>query len=112
MIKKFSDCENNHSVNPCHLIINSATGCFKEKYGEKDLIIDLTEEYEDVFSGIKSRIRTLNGRKELFYEKNNAGIGINTDDDLPLNKRLEFPTLAIIIRCVLQNAENCIHKFI
>ena len=29
-IKKFGDCENIHSVNPLHLIIRSATGCFKE----------------------------------------------------------------------------------
>ena len=42
-IKKFSDCENNHSVNPLYLIIHSATGYFKEKNGEKYLIIDLTE---------------------------------------------------------------------
>ena len=30
-IKKFSDCENIHSVNPLYLIIHSATGYFKEK---------------------------------------------------------------------------------
>ena len=35
MIKKFSDCENIYSVNPLCLIINSATGYFKEKNGEK-----------------------------------------------------------------------------
>ena len=46
MIKKFSDCENNHSVNPLYLIIHSATGHFKEKYGEKYLIIDSKEKYE------------------------------------------------------------------
>ena len=28
-IKKFSDCENIHSVNPLHLIIHFATGHFK-----------------------------------------------------------------------------------
>ena len=43
MIKKFSDCENIHSVNPLYLIIHSATGHFKEKYVEKYLIIDSTE---------------------------------------------------------------------
>ena len=37
MIKKFSDCENNHSVNPLFLIIHSATGHFKEKYRKKIL---------------------------------------------------------------------------
>ena len=44
----------------------------------------------------------LNGGKELFYEKNHARIGINTDDDIPLNKPLKFLTLTIIIRCVFQ----------
>ena len=34
-IKKFNDCENIHSVNPLFLIIHSATGHFKEKYGEQ-----------------------------------------------------------------------------
>ena len=48
-IKKFSDCENIHSVNPLYLIIHSATRHFKEKSGEKYLIIDSTEEYEEVF---------------------------------------------------------------
>ena len=47
MIKKFSDCENNHSENLLYLIIHSATDHFKdhfkEKYGEKYLIIDSTE---------------------------------------------------------------------
>ena len=64
-----------------HLIIHSATGHFKEKYGEKYLIIDSTKEYEQVLFGIISEIKTINGGKELFYEKNYARIGINTDND-------------------------------
>ena len=68
-IKKFGDCENIHSLNPLYLIIHSATGYFKEKYREKYLIIDSTEKYEEVFSGIKSEIETIHGRKEMFYEK-------------------------------------------
>ena len=106
MIKKFGDCENIHSVNLLYLIIHSATGHFKERNGEKYLIIDLTEKYEEVFSGIRSEIKTLNGGKELFYEKNYARIGLNTDDDLPLNKPLKFPTLTTIIRCVFQEGEK------
>ena len=35
MIKKFDDYENIHSVNPLCVIINSATGYFKEKNGEE-----------------------------------------------------------------------------
>ena len=44
-IKTFSDYENIHSVNPLYLIIHSATGHFKEKKGEKYLIINSTEKY-------------------------------------------------------------------
>ena len=86
IMKKFSDCENIHNVNPLLLIIHSATGHFKEKYGEKYLIVDSTEKYEKDFSGIKSEIKVLNSGKELFYQKNYLRIGINIDDDLHLNK--------------------------
>ena len=89
-----------------YLIIRSATGHFKEKNVEKYLILDSTEKYEEVFPGIISEIKTINGGKELFYEKNYARIRVNTDDDLPLNKPLKFPTLTIIIRCVFQEGEK------
>ena len=85
-----------------YLIIHSAIGHFKEKNDEKYVILDLTDKYEEVLPGIRSEIETLNGGKELFYEKNYAKIGVNTDDDLPLNKPLKFPILTIIIRCVFQ----------
>ena len=103
-IKKFSDYENINNVNPLCLIIHSATGYFKERNGEKYLIIDSTDKHEEVWSGIRSEIKTLNGGKELFHEKN-ARIEINTDDDLPLKKPLKFATLTIIIRCVFQKGE-------
>ena len=106
-IKKFGDCENIRSVNPLYLIIYSATGYFKEKYGEKYLILYSTEKYDEVFSGIISEIKTINGKKELFYEKNYARFGVNTDDDdLPLNKQLKFPMLTIIIRSIFQNGKK------
>ena len=105
-IKKFSDYENIHSVNLLYLIIPSATGYFKEKNSEKYLILDSTGKYEEAWFAIRSEIETLNGGKELFYEKNYARIGANTDDDLPLNKPLNFPTLTIIIRFVFQEGEK------
>ena len=57
-------------------------------------------------SGIKSEIETINGWIKLFYEKNYARIGVNTNHDIPLNKPLKFPTLTIIIRCVIQNGKK------
>ena len=57
-------------------------------------------------SKIKSEIKTLKGRKTLFYKNNYARIGINTEDDLPLNKQLKLFKLAIIIKYVLQENEK------
>ena len=104
--KKFSDYENIHSINPLYLITNSATGYSKEKISEKYLILDPIEKYEKLFSGIKSEIKTINERIKLFYEKHYVQIRINTDDDLPLNKPLKFPTLTIIIKSILQKGEK------
>ena len=39
----------------------------------------------------------------MYYEKNYARIGVNTDDDIPMNKQIKFPSLTIIIRCVFEN---------
>ena len=46
----------------------------------------MIDKYEEVWSEIRSEIKRLNGGKELVYEKKCTKIGINTDDDLPLNK--------------------------
>ena len=51
-------------------------------------------------------METINGGKEFFYEKHYSKIGVNTDDNVPLNKKLKFPTLTIIIRCVIQNGKK------
>ena len=82
-------------------MIHSATGEFKERDGKKYLVLDSTEKYEEVFSGIKKEIETINGGKELVYEKNYSKIDVNTNDG-PLYKPLKFPTLLIISRCVFQ----------
>ena len=48
-IKKISDYENIHSVNPLYLIIHFTIGYFKEKNGEKYLILDPIDKCEEVF---------------------------------------------------------------
>ena len=111
-IKKFGNCRNIHNMNLLYLIFYSLRGHFKEKNGEKYLIIDSTEKYKEVFSEIRSEIKTINGGKELLYEKNYARIGFNTDDDLPLNKPLKFPTLVKNYKKVKKKVKNYIHKFI
>ena len=105
-IKKIENCKNIHSVNPLYLIIDSATRYLKEENGEKYLILDLIEKYEEVFSGIKSEIETINSGEKIYYEKDYAKIMVNSNDDVPLNKKLKFPTLTIVIRCIFQNSKK------
>ena len=59
-----------------------------------------------MFSGIKSKIETIHGGKEMFHEKNYDRIGVNTADNVPLNKKLKFPTLTRIIRCVFEESRK------
>ena len=58
----------------------------------------MTEKYEEVFSGILSEIKTIN----YWWRRTR----VNTDDEIPLKKPVKFPTLIIIIRCVIQNGET------
>ena len=115
-IKKFNNCngdcdyEDIHSVNSLYLIFHSATGYFKEQNGEKYLILYLIEKYEEAFSGIKSEIETINSGEKIYYEKNYARIGVNKNDDIPLNKQPKFPSLIIIIRCIFQDGKKLYPK--
>ena len=72
MVTKFGDCNNICSVNHLYLIFHSATGYFKQEYGEKYLILDSNKKSKEVLSETKSEIITINGGKELFYEKDYA----------------------------------------
>ena len=87
-------------------MIQSATGYFEEKNGEKYLILDSTEKYEEAFSAIKLEIETINRGEKMCYEENYERIGVNTDDDIPLNKQIKFLTLTTIIRCVFQEGKR------
>ena len=69
IIKKFGDYENIHSVSPLYLIINSATGHFKEKNGEKYLILDSTKKYEEVFLELYQKLKHLMEEKNYFMKK-------------------------------------------
>ena len=108
-IKKIGDCENIHSVNPLYLLVNHASGYIEEKNGNKYLIFDSVDEnkevlkkYADVWDGIKSKIKAINGGKENDYGKDYMKIKFNSDDDLPLNKPLKFHAMTIIIRSVFE----------
>ena len=107
-----------NSVNPSHLMINKCYGTISEKIGNKYLTIndmsnnsDVLEKYDHVFAGIKYHIKNIR-EKDGEYQTDSTKIKFNTDDDIPLKKKMYFPIVTMIIRCVLRKIDCIIHKFI
>ena len=97
-----------NSVNTLYLIINKIKGHFEEVDGDKCLIIssengDIMQKYQEVFDGIKEIIKRINDYSQpTKYDDNYMKNKFNTDDNIPLNKIIYFPTMTIIIRTVTQ----------
>ena len=68
-IKKFSDCENIHSVNLLYLIIHSDTGHFQEKINKKYLILDSIEKMEKFCLELDLKSKLLMVKKNCFIKK-------------------------------------------
>ena len=99
---------NINSVNPLYLMINK-TKCQIEKVdGDKYLTIssengNIMQKYQDVFDGMKEIINKIYDYSQpVKYDDNYMKIKFNTDDNIPLNKIIYFPTITIIIRFVTQ----------
>ena len=75
------------SVNLLYLILHSAAGHFKEK-NNKHLIRQ--RNMKKFGLELDHKLKHLMVEKNCFRKKNHARIGINTGDDLPLNKPLNF----------------------
>ena len=87
------------------MIVNRVYGSVSEKNRIKFLSIDkgddVLKKYNQVFAGIKYHIGKISGEEVNF----NAGfdkIRFINDDSLPLGKLIYFPTMAVIIRCILK----------
>ena len=96
-IKKIDDCESIYSVNPLYLRVDHVNGYIEEKGVNKYLVFDSTDEnkdllkkYNDVFNGIKNKIKKISDDE------------FNSDDDVPLNKALKFYNITITIRSVFK----------
>ena len=85
--------------------MNHAYGYIEEKGLNKYLIFDenkeLLKKYNDVFNGIRGKIKEVSGG-DCNYEKDYMKIKLNFYDDLPLNKTLKFHLMTITIRSVFE----------
>ena len=107
-IKKIDNYENIYSINSLHLIIDLLSEFIEEKGMNKYLVFDsanenkeLLKKYDDVFYGIGNKIKKISG-DECDYEKDYMKIKFNSDNDLPLNKKLKFPHITKTIRSVFE----------
>ena len=79
-------------------------GYFEEINGNKYLTLVPTNEnkekkYEELWSKIRDLIRSITKNSDDYDEKY-MKIKFNSDDELPLNKTIEIPTMAIVVRAV------------
>ena len=72
---------------------------------------EVSKKYTDVWNRIKNEIKTINGGKENYYEKDYMKIKFNSDDDLPLNKPLKFHLMTITSDLFLKKMVNSIRSF-
>ena len=107
-IKKIGDYKNIYSVNPLYLGITHASRYIEEINKNKYLIFDsldenkeLLKKYNGAFNRIMDKIKEISN-DECDYEKDYMKIKFNSDDNLPLNKLLEFHNMTITIRSVFK----------
>ena len=62
---------------------------------------ELLKKYNDVFNEIRDKIKEINN-DDCDYEKDYMKIKFNSDDNLPLNKPLNFHNMTITIRSVFE----------
>ena len=100
---------NINSVNPLYLLIGELDGFIEEKEGNKYLNISLTHnnngkliKYAEFWSGIKDQFKKINNGSVGEYAKDYMKIKFDSDDNLPLNKRLKFCVLTNIIRSIFE----------
>ena len=99
-VKKSANCNNINSVNSLYLMINERIGYFEEKNENKYLALDdvdenkeVSKKYKKVWDGVKKDIETINGGERIKYWKDFKKIRFESDDHLPVNKRIKLHLL-------------------
>ena len=93
-------------------------GYFEEFNGNKYLTLVPTNEskekakkYEELWSKIRDLIKSIMKNSDNYVEKY-MKIKFNTDDDLPLNKTIEIPSIINVVRAVFMKITHIIRKFL
>ena len=80
---------------------------------------EVLKKYAEVWNGIKDNIKMINNSEFGEYDKDCIKIKFNSDDDIPLNKVLNVPTIPVIIRNIFEKdgkyylqffLDECLHE--
>ena len=75
---------------------------------------EVLKKYEEVWRGIKNWMEKISDGKSGEYGKYYMKIKFNSDDDLPLNQKLKFLSIKIIVRTVFEEDDksrvNCVYE--
>ena len=100
-----------------YLIFNIVNGYFEEINGNRYLMLVPTNEskekiknYEELWSKIRDLTRSITKTSDDYYEKY-MKIKFNSDDELPVNKTIEIPSMTMFLELFFLKITNIIHKF-
>ena len=103
-----------NSVSTLYLMINRIDGFIEEKNGDKYLNIssagknvEVLKKNSEVEGVIRDCIEKIN---EEEYEKDYIKIKFDSDDDIPLNKQLSFPTITDGKYYPQSILDRCLHE--
>ena len=108
-----------NSVNPLYLIFSKVNGYFEEINKSKYLTLVSTNEskekikkYEELSSKIRDLSRSITKHSDD-YDENYMKIKFNSDDELPLNKVIQIPSMIIVVRAIfLENKKYYAQVFL
>ena len=92
------------SVNPLYLIFNKVNGYFEEINGNRYLTLvppngskEKIKKYEELWSKIRNLISSMT-KSSYDYDEKCMKAKLNSDDELPLNKTIEIPSMIAAVR--------------
>ena len=95
-----------YGINPLHLIFRCVNGYFEEINRNKYLTLAPTNEskekfkkYERFWIKIRDLIISITNNSND-YDERYMKIKFNSDDELPLNKMIESPSITIVLRVI------------
>ena len=101
-----------YSVNLLYLIFNKVNGYFEEINRNKYLTLVSTNEsnqkikkYKELWIKIRDFIRSITKNSDDYDEKY-LKIKFNSDNELPIDKTIEIPTMTIIVRAVFHESNK------